>query len=55
MSIGGTLLSAFGMATGFAYIARAFFILHSVHEYELSLDNDDVMNNDDDMICEDFD
>ena len=53
MTVGGTLLSAFGMATGFAYLARAFYILHSPHEYERTLENDDVMNDDDDMICED--
>lgn len=52
MTVGGTLLSAFGVITGFAYLARAFYVLHSPHEFEKSLGNDDAMNDDDDMICE---
>lgn len=52
MNVGGTLLAAFGLLTGFAYLSRAFYILHNVHDYERTLEDDDTMNNDDDMICE---
>lgn len=51
-SVGGTLLSAFGLITGFAYLARGFYVLHSPHEYEKGMEEDDVLNDDDDMICE---
>jgi hypothetical protein len=54
MIVGGTLLSVFGVITGFAYIARSLFILHSPHEYEKTLEEDDLLNNDDDMICNFF-
>lgn len=52
MTTGGTLLSAFGVITGFAYLARALYVLNKVHEFEKELEEDDAMNNDDDMICE---
>lgn len=52
MTVGGTLLSAFGIITGFAYLARALYVLHSTHAFEKTLGEDDALNNDDDMICE---
>lgn len=50
MNAGGTLLSLFGIVTGFAYVARAFYVLYSVPRYEIAQDDDDVMNDNDDLI-----
>lgn len=50
MNAGGTLLSIFGILTGFAYIARAFFVLHNVPNFEKELEEDDALNNEDDGI-----
>lgn len=51
MTVGGTLLSVFGVITGFAYLARALYVLHSPHAFEKTLEEDDALNNDDDRIC----
>lgn len=51
MTLAGSLLSIFGVITGFAYLSRAFYVLHSVHEFNNELEDDDAMKNDDDMIC----
>lgn len=50
MNVGGTLLSIFGILTGLAYLARAFFVLHNVPHYEKGLEEDDALNDDDDNI-----
>lgn len=50
MTVGGTLLSAFGVITGFAYIARALYVLNKIHDFEKGLEEDDTLNNDDDQI-----
>jgi hypothetical protein len=50
MNAGGTLLSLFGMITGCAYLARAFYILFDVPGYEKTLGDDDLFNNNDDAI-----
>jgi hypothetical protein len=50
MNAGGTLLSIFGVITGFAYLARSFLILYNVHRFEEGLEDDDAFNNDDDSI-----
>lgn len=50
MNAGGTLLSIFGIITGFAYLARAFHVLYSVPRFEKGLEEDDALNNDDDAI-----
>jgi len=50
MNAGGTLLSIFGVITGFAYLARAFHVLYNVPRFEKTLEEDDALNNDDDGI-----
>ena len=50
MNAGGTLLSLFGIITGFAYIARAFHVLYNVPRFEQTLGVDDALNNNDDGI-----
>lgn len=52
MTLGGTLLSIFGVVTGIGYIARSFYILYNPHEYEKDLEDDDAFKKEDDMICE---
>lgn len=50
MNAGGTLLSLFGIITGFAYLARSFHVLYNVPRFEKDLEEDDALNNDDDNI-----
>lgn len=50
MNAGGTLLSVFGVITGLAYLARALHVLYNVPHFEMKLEEDDALNNEDDAI-----
>lgn len=50
MNAGGTLLSVFGILTGFAYLGRGLQVLYNVPQFEKELEDDDALNNDDDNI-----
>ncbi|CRL06688.1 CLUMA_CG019613, isoform A [Clunio marinus] len=50
MNVGGTLLSLFGIITGFAYLARSLHVLYNIHAFEMGLGEDDALNNEDDNI-----
>lgn len=50
MNAGGTLLSIFGVFTGFAYLARALHVLYNVPRFEKDLKEHDALNNNDDGI-----
>lgn len=50
MTVGGTLLSVFGIFTSIFYLARSFLVLYNVEHFESELEEDDALNNDDDAI-----
>lgn len=50
MNAGGTLLSLFGIVTGFAYMARAFQVLYNVPLFEEKLVEHDFLKKNDDGI-----
>lgn len=50
MTVGGTLLSFFGIFTSIFYLARAFLVLYDVEGFENTLGDDDALNNNDDRI-----